>query len=993
MSWLTANDNQITSLPSNFFAELDKLQLLFLNGNQLTSLQGVGLDKLREVWEMNISDNRLTKLPDDFVTAFLGDATSSTRETDGFCLIKLYTGGNPFSASWQSTGKLKDFLSYFGTYDPRSTTNSGNTGSCDVGILFGGNRSNFYPYHAADIEALGLAGIDMSPVVTGTTKSSWDFLLDDFVHTDSNDALDRFTYIYDFSFGWKGLNVNDAMLDKLPVKLEQVEVEGATFDNDISSATGEGFDRFDAHASGPWLSSRLLPIETATNSVSWGASANRGDGLQILRLDNVGLNGDGSDLLGKLNHDKMRWLEIVNNPGLTGISSHIKSMTKLRGLQIEHNNVTSVGADAFDGLGELVYLGLGSNAIDSVHEDAFDSLAKLVVLLLNENKIDSLASGTLNDAVLLENLWLQDNDLAGLPVGFFKGLTKMEQVDLSNNLGTPFQIGVNVIVKPGDPAERMLTAREAAPFDFWVDVLDSSKARTTKVKFTRGLERIPFTSSFVLPENGSVKIMDTLPSWPGNNNYWCLGYEECLLGYELKLNPPARLIDVRVTSYNDALRPGDVIVLSAYYDEVVTVTGTPTMTFDLGGATRAATYKSGTGTTTLTFEYVIVREDGGLVGISTRGALSLPSGASIVDSDGNNATRTAHSAHRTYDATVFGDRILISRIEPTIRGVTLRGGEKVRLTIDVYGVQNSKNNSLAENIVLNWDDGDAGGSFDGTGTTTTYTAPSIPGNYIVMASLIPAYCKEDTTTDAKECSASFDVSVKRPAAPQPEDEPPVNPATVPSILTDGSGNQYEVFTPVEGGTFNPGEGYWITAQSGDVPNGEVIGIRMSDDGSASNLGMTHQRYTLGGNMYGIHVVDGAGSSISSYVLDDPVQVCLPLPAALSSNISKVALVAMNSDGTLTILSSSVKLGSSGTSVCGNISTLPASVAVGHVGSPAAIPTATPEPTPAPPPTGATAPSNTNGILVWAILLGLALTGAGAVLAITRRRKNVTPFAS
>ena len=313
--------------------------------------------------------------------------------------------------------------------------------------------------------------------------------------------------------------------------------------------------------------------------------------------------------------------------------------------------------------------------------------------------------------------------------------------------------------------------------------------------------------------------------------------------------------------------------------------------------------------------------------------------------------------------------------------IIVSGGDKVKLDINVYGVQGIMDQKLADDVTFDW--GDASSD---TGPSITYTAPTAPGSYDVTASLELNECYHaDADTQMEKCSATFTVKVRRQSPAQPQDEAPVNPATVPSILTDSSGNQYEVFTPVEGGTFDNGEGYWITAQSGDVPNGEAIGVRMSDDGSASNLGMTHQRYTLGGNMYGIHVVDGTGTTVSSYVLDDPAQVCLPLPSELSSNISKVALVAMNSDDTLTILSSSVKLGSSGTSVCGNISTLPASVAVGHVGSPAAIPTATPEPTPVPPPTGATAPSNTNGILIWAILFGLALTGAGVTLVMARRR--------
>ena len=134
------------------------------------------------------------------------------------------------------------------------------------------------------------------------------------------------------------------------------------------------------------------------------------------------------------------------------------------------------------------------------------------------------------------------------------------------------------------------------------------------------------------------------------------------------------------------------------------------------------------------------------------------------------------------------------------------------------------------------------------------------------------------------------------------------PGEIQSLIPDEDGNQYEVFTPVEGGTFDGGEGYSISVPSGAVPNGEYIGIRMSDGGAVSNLGMTHQRYTLGGNSYGVHAVDASGAAISSYVLEDPATVCVPLPAAMRANISKLSLAAINSDGSLTILAAQVRLG-------------------------------------------------------------------------------------
>ncbi len=334
----------------------------------------------------------------------------------------------------------------------------------------------------------------------------------------------------------------------------------------------------------------------------------------------------------------------------------------------------------------------------------------------------------------------------------------------------------------------------------------------------------------------------------------------------------------------------------------------------------------------------------------------------------------------------------ISRIEAAIRGVTVSAGDIVTLSVDIYGLQDAKDNTLAATFDWTQKSGENEEDLDGSSREIDYEAPSSPGTYTVTASLTDTQCEPGTTVAEEReaaCSASFTIQVRRPSAPVADPVPPVNPpGEIPGLIPDADGNQYEVFTPVEGGTFDGGEGYSINVPSGAVPNGEYIGIRMSDDGAASNLGMTHQRYTLGGNMYGVHAVDASGAAISSYVLEDPAEVCVPLPASLRANISGLSLAAINSDGSLTVLAAQVRLDESGgTMVCGNLSNLPASVAVGAAGAPDAIPTATPVPEPELPPTGGTSPA--SGSLLWVLLLGAAVVVAsGTFIVIGRRQKMV-----
>ena len=327
----------------------------------------------------------------------------------------------------------------------------------------------------------------------------------------------------------------------------------------------------------------------------------------------------------------------------------------------------------------------------------------------------------------------------------------------------------------------------------------------------------------------------------------------------------------------------------------------------------------------------------------------------------------------------------ILRVEPSIRSATVTAGDVLRLELSVYGRQNILDNDLEDVSYTVWSDGAGGGSFDGSGRGVLYTAPSAPGIYSVTAELPSTVC--GGTQD--QCTAKFTIIVRRPSAALEERPAPENPVgEIPSVLVDAEGRQYEVFTPEEGGTFE-GEGYSLRVDPGAVPNGEFVGIRISDEGAASNVGMTHQRYTLGGNMYAVSAVDGSGAAVSSYVLDDPAMVCMPLPDELRRNISDLAVVAINGDGSLTILSAQVRIGTVGTMVCGGLSNLHASVAVGSAGAPAPLPTAVPEPTPEAPDTGGRAPSTTTAPILTMLfgLIGLALGAAAACSRRGRRMKR------
>ncbi len=75
------------------------------------------------------------------------------------------------------------------------------------------------------------------------------------------------------------------------------------------------------------------------------------------------------------------------------------------------------------------------------------------------------------------------------------------------------------------------------------------------------------------------------------------------------------------------------------FSEPVTVTGNPTFGLTIGGVSKTATYISGTGTSTLIFNYDIVTGDNDAAGITSASPIAL-NGGTIQDAAGNNAVLT-----------------------------------------------------------------------------------------------------------------------------------------------------------------------------------------------------------------------------------------------------------------------------------------------------------------------------------------------------------------
>ena len=334
----------------------------------------------------------------------------------------------------------------------------------------------------------------------------------------------------------------------------------------------------------------------------------------------------------------------------------------------------------------------------------------------------------------------------------------------------------------------------------------------------------------------------------------------------------------------------------------------------------------------------------------------------------------------------------INEIKPAITEVSVRAGDLIRLEVEIFGLANIKDNTLPDKdgskLIFVWSDDPSGGEFAAPNDArrVMYTAPNLPGTYTLMAEAQPdGICTDHHKTtfdisdeDRAKCQATFTVRVSRAPTelgPPPE---PVNPAgLIPTSLTDAAGVAYAVFTPVEGGTFS-GDGVTVTAAKGAIPDQQLLGVAATVSPIAVPEPTPGTKLTLSGRFYDINGVQRTGDApVSGYALDDPLSVCLPLPAMFRANVSDIVIVNRSSDGALGILSSTLRQSGGALTVCGNIGQLPATVAVAKMGvvEEPVVPVIGPG---EPPPTGGASPA--NAWMIWAMLAAIAAIVLGGVLA-------------
>lgn len=196
-------------------------------------------------------------------------------------------------------------------------------------------------------------------------------------------------------------------------------------------------------------------------------------------------------------------------------------------------------------------------------------------------------------------------------------------------------------------------------------------------------------------------------------------------GNDLTLTAPVAptVTSVSSSSANGTYKIGDVITVTVEFDNIVNVTGTPTLTLETGAIDRVLSYVSGSGSDTLTFSYTVQAGDSSAdLDYASSSALSL-NGGSIMDGANQNAILTlptpgaAGSLGANKALVVDGVRPAATSI--TLSDTALRINETATVTItfveQVVGLEIA-DFSVANGTLSNLDTSDGGLTWTATFT-------------------------------------------------------------------------------------------------------------------------------------------------------------------------------------------------------------------------------------------------------------------------------------
>lgn len=160
------------------------------------------------------------------------------------------------------------------------------------------------------------------------------------------------------------------------------------------------------------------------------------DNLQVLNVTHNKIKSVDRLGFGRNCGTGLRSLDLSTNEikSLTD-ESEITGLRRLQELRLQHNNITDISGEIFNGLISLRILNISYNGLQSIPEGTFANLKELREIYLNNNLLYELARGVFHRLEQLLVLDLSNNQLSSAHIdgGTYIGLIRLVILNLSNN--------------------------------------------------------------------------------------------------------------------------------------------------------------------------------------------------------------------------------------------------------------------------------------------------------------------------------------------------------------------------------------------------------------------------------------------------------------------------------------------------------------------------------------------------------------------------------
>ncbi len=969
---LNLSNNQITQLNQNDFSGATHLRTLRLDGNDFSGanpLHKDTLDPLTNLEQLYINNTGTKSLPSSFLDSLTKLEIFEAKDNaltalpaaifnNNTALTSVALSGNSLASLDKDTFKSNDRLMTINLGNNALTTLHADIFQRNTALrvlflsqnkLTAINRKwfrNLSNLQTLTLQTNMIAALDANAFTTttdgqtytGPTQLSQILLRDNDIATIHRDAL-------------KGLNLWQLTLN----------------DNNIATLPRGIFDGMPRLQTLNLYNNRISRVEAGT--------FDKQTNLEVLRLDQNQIRSIDANTFNKLNN--LMLLRLDRNQINTVDADAFANLGRLRNLYLNDNRIARLPPSLFRAMTDLTSLFLQSNQINEISANTVSRLTNLTDLWLQRNAIQTLHPEAFDRLDNLDRLFLFSNQIGSLPYGIFDGLD-LDMLWLQSNPGTPFQLPVRANVRASDKA--YISVPHGAVYD-----IDIQLSATHSNPTTNGAP----ASSVTVPAGTSASATFDLNPTPGElprvsvtpgdaPATTCFG-SPCYGGFQYVAGGPDPPSGVATTPFVRSIEVSwdkPEAAQGVYYHEVRhrirSGEWNEWVTVPLQDRRRQSTSFHNLATTT-PYHFQV-----------------------------RSYTINGYSQPAATEDWTYVDLPVISRLEPQIVNATIVTGQQVRLTANVFNMQQGNANArfdlqtgpfTTDRPQIQWSDSNGGGAFTTTDTprTTFYTAPETPSTVIITAEAVPyGVCQghHAKPADTSSCIATFTIRVAAPGdTKSPTESQPRNPSgQIPTTLSDDSGIEYEVATPEQGGNFQVKDCDTcptVTVPVGAVPDRTVIGIRATTHVATAWEPSATNQLVIAGEHTLVTAVNHLGEPLTRYALNKPMRVCMPFPPAFRSRLDSVALFELADEPTDNrLLASNVYTSNGKLTICGATSKLPATIAPARLGalepetSMPNIPDDLPE-------TGGDAPNSLVALV--AVMIGMVLTSISLIYHIESAR--------